>query len=159
MIYHYTDLNAAKSIIENSQVWLTDYRYLNDKEEFSKGFEVLCEALENYNNYTGEYSKEFLDDLAVAITQIHKGNYNNFLKNSIFVSSFSKTPNLLSQWRSYGMYCLGLDEDFFREDNIYLLDCHYIQHIGDALDYADGLISDYILPELLRVWTENKEFL
>ena len=36
MIYHYTDLYAAKSITENAEVWLTDYRYLNDKEEFLK---------------------------------------------------------------------------------------------------------------------------
>ncbi len=159
MIYHYTDLNAAKSITENSQVWLTDYRYLNDKEEFSKGFEVLCEALEKYQIYTEKYSKEFLDDLVEAIELIRGDDFYKPVKNNIFVSSFSKSSDLLSQWRSYGMYCLELDEDFFREDDIYLLDCHYIQNMGDALDYADGLISDYILPELLRVWTENKEFL
>ena len=46
MIYHYTDLNAAKSITENAEVWLTDYRYLNDKEEFFKGHEVLLDALD-----------------------------------------------------------------------------------------------------------------
>jgi uncharacterized Fe-S radical SAM superfamily protein PflX len=36
MIYHYTDLYAAKSITENAEVWLTDYRYLNDKENFER---------------------------------------------------------------------------------------------------------------------------
>ena len=60
MIYHYTDLNAAKSITENAQVWLTDYRFLNDTEEFTKGYEVLLDALEQYQDYAGEYPNDLI---------------------------------------------------------------------------------------------------
>ncbi len=59
MIYHYTDLNAATSIANNAQMWLTDYRFLNDKEEFKQGFEVLLEALESYQDNSGKYNPEF----------------------------------------------------------------------------------------------------
>lgn len=59
MIYHYTDLNAATSIANNAQMWLTDYRFLNDKEEFKQGFEVLLETLESYQDNSGKYNPEF----------------------------------------------------------------------------------------------------
>ena len=32
-IYHYTSPNGFKSIIENSKIWFTDSRFLNDIEE------------------------------------------------------------------------------------------------------------------------------
>ncbi|EFC3517493.1 hypothetical protein CTR34_004588, partial [Escherichia coli] len=68
MIYHYTDLNAATSIANNAQMWLTDYRFLNDKEEFKEefkqGFEVLLEALESYQDNSGKYNPEFFYTLS-----------------------------------------------------------------------------------------------
>lgn len=67
MIYHYTDLNAAKSITENAQIWLTDYRFLNDKEEFTNGHEVLLDALNEYNDYSGKYPQKFIDDIGKAV--------------------------------------------------------------------------------------------
>jgi len=32
-LYHYTDANGLKGIIENDEIWFTDYRYLNDPSE------------------------------------------------------------------------------------------------------------------------------
>lgn len=159
MIYHYTDLNAAKSITENSQVWLTDYRFLNDKEEFSKGYDLLLEALWEFQDYAGEYPKDFIACFSRAVENIREDNFSNFERNNIFVSSFSKTPDSLNQWRSYGMYCLELDEAFFREEETHLLDCHYLQNVGDASEYADTIIRNYIMPVLLKVWIERKPFL
>lgn len=156
MIYHYTDLNAAKSITENAQVWLTDYRFLNDKEEFTNGYEVLLDALDEYHDYSGKYPKDFIDDMTKAVGFIRGSGFQALERNNIFVSSFSRTPDLLNQWRSYGMYCLELNEFFFRDDEVVVLDCHYLQHEGDALDYANGLINDYIFPELVEVWSKNK---
>ncbi|CAH6119010.1 TPA: hypothetical protein ACTYPY_005646 [Klebsiella pneumoniae] len=159
MIYHYTDLNAAKSITENAQIWLTDYRFLNDKEEFTNGHEVLLDALNEYNDYSGKYPQKFIDDIGKAVEFIRDRGSNEFTHNNIFVSSFSRTPDLLNQWRSYGMYCIELDEVFFRDDEVVVLDCHYLQDEGDALDYAILLIDDHILPNLMNVWKKNKALL
>lgn len=158
MIYHYTDLNAVKSITENAEVWLTDYRYLNDKEEFSKGYEILLNALENYKNDSEKYPEKYLVDIQEAVEFISGDSFEKSERNKIFVSSFSRVPDLLNQWRSYGMYCLELDEDFFRDDDVEVLECHYIQHINDALDYAEKLIEFYILPKLLKIWQQNKHW-
>lgn len=156
MIYHYTDLNAAKSITEKAEVWLTDYRYLNDKEEFTKGYEVLLDALDEYHDDEGIYPNKFIDDIASAVVFIRESSFQALERNNIFVASFSHIPDLLNQWRSYGMYCLELDEDFFRDDNVVVLDCHYLQHESDAMDYARVLIDNYILPEIVKIWREDK---
>jgi hypothetical protein len=156
MIYHYTDLNAAKSITENAQVWLTDYRFLNDKEEFTNGYEVLLDALDEYQDYSGKYPKDFIDDITKAVEFIRGSGFQDLVRNNIFVTSFSRAPDLLGQWRSYGMYCLELDEAFFRDDEVVVLDCHYLHHPNDALDFAGSLINDYILPELVEVWRQDK---
>lgn len=155
-MYHYTDLNAAKSITENAQVWLTDYRFLNDKEEFSKGYDVLLDALDDYHDYKGHYPNEFIDDIGKAVEFIRGEGFQALDRNNIFVSSFSRIPDLLGQWRSYGMYCLELDEYSFRDDKVMVLDCHYLHHQNDARDYARSLINDYIFPVLVEVWSKDK---
>jgi len=157
MIYHYTDLNAAKSIAERSEIWLTDFRYLNDKEEFTKGYNVLCEALENYNNFSEVHPETFQGSVKRAIKFIIEDNFSSMYGNNIFVSSFSKTPDLLSQWRSYGMYCLEFDGEYFKEENIYLLECHYVQNEVEALEYADTIIEQFIMPALLDSWKKSEE--
>ncbi|CTT28260.1 Permease%2C cytosine/purine%2C uracil%2C thiamine%2C allantoin family [Escherichia coli] len=70
MIYHYTDLNAATSIANNAQMWLTDYRFLNDKEEFKQGFEVLLEALGNDSNLLIVFYVQIMPDDFVM--QLHR---------------------------------------------------------------------------------------
>lgn len=144
MIYHYTDLNAAKSITENSQIWLTDYRYLNDKEEFLKGFSIICDAFEEYDNYPAEYPGGFKERIQETLQFLRTENNSVLESSNVFVSSFSKTPDLLSQWRSYGMYCLELDEDFINYDldDAHLLNCHYVQDLGDAQEYAENIIEE-----------------
>lgn len=159
MIYHYTDLNAAISIAMNSEVWLTDYRFLNDKEEFIEGYRILLQAFENYHDSRGEYPNEFMDDIAKALDFVQSEGFQSVKRNNIFVSSFSTVPDLLGQWRSYGKYCLELDSSFFRDDEVVVLDCYYLHHIGDAMDYAPILIEDEILPELLTLWERDKVML
>ncbi|AKF40332.1 TPA: DUF2971 domain-containing protein [Yersinia enterocolitica] len=156
MIYHYTDLNAAKSITDNSSVWLTDYRFLNDKEEFLEGFNVLCEALVAFNDYSDECTPEFIKHVKSGINLIIESDITLFERNNVFVASFSHTPDLLSQWRSYGMFSLEFNEEFILEgkkgNNLCYLECHYLQNHEDALDCAETLIKENIIPKLLKLW-------
>ena len=159
MIYHYTDLNAAISIAKNAEIWLTDYRFLNDKEEFITGYEVLLEAFDEYQDLDEEYPQGFMEDVASALEFIRTGNLHRLGRNNIFVASFSNVPDLLGQWRNYGKYCLELDSDFFKNEEIDVLECHYLYDSGDALEYAIMLIESQILPGLLEIWHKNKPFL
>lgn len=163
MIYHYTDLNAVKSIIENSKLWLTDYKYLNDKEELRAGYRILIDALNAYDDYPEECSQEFIDRLKVAIAYVTTQDLFSPNENKIFVSSFSLDPDSLSQWRSYGMFSVEFDESAFAElqakKEIYLLDCKYILDEGDALDDANDIIKDSLIPHMLKVYESEPHWL
>ena len=43
-LYHYTDASGLKGIIDNQEIWFTDYRYLNDPSELTHGMN-LAKAL------------------------------------------------------------------------------------------------------------------
>jgi len=49
-LFHYTDADAVKSIIENERLWFTDFRFLNDSQELHEGFAVLAEILNDPND-------------------------------------------------------------------------------------------------------------
>lgn len=163
MIYHYTDLNAVKSIIENSKLWLTDYKFLNDKEELRAGYRILVEALNDFDDYPEECSQEFIERMQVAISYITTQDLFSPNENKIFVSSFSLDPDSLSQWRSYGMFSVEFDESYFAESKakkeIYFLDCKYILDSGDALDDANDIIKDSLIPHMLKVYNSEPHWL
>ncbi|EKA6388997.1 hypothetical protein OL119_001063 [Salmonella enterica] len=156
MIYHYTDLHAAKSIAEKEQVWLTDYRYLNDEQEFIDGYSVLLDTFIDYDDYSDEHSEEFRQFIKSVLESIDDSDFPGERENHIFVASFSKTPDLLSQWRSYGMYCLGFEYEQFQNGDVRVLDCHYMHDLGDAMEYAKEIIEENIIPELLKEWGNGK---
>ncbi|HEE0143494.1 TPA: hypothetical protein R8G72_004501 [Citrobacter youngae] len=151
MIYHYTDLNAAKSIAENAVVWLTECRYLNDKEEFTTGLKILHTAL-TQTSYDG-YPADFISTLQQEINYLIQTDFKAPLASeNLFVASFSTTPDSLSQWRSYGMFMLAFEEDFLSRSQIaneyYQLQCHYAVNEKDALNHAVDMIRSIIIPAL-----------
>lgn len=159
MIYHYTDLNAAISIAKNAEIWLTDYRFLNDKEEFITGYEVLLKAINEYRGLEDEYPQGFIEDVLNSLKFICEDNFQNLERNNIFVASFSNVSDLLGQWRNYGKYCIELDSEFFKNKEVDVLECHYLYNDDDALEYANTLTENQILPKLLDIWHENRNFL
>ena len=90
-LYHYTNIEAALSIIESGSIWLTDYKGLNDKSEG----ELLYKELKK--NTSNKKDKEKIE------------NDYSLLTQNTFVSSFSSYGNLLTLWRGYGRVALGFD--------------------------------------------------
>lgn len=163
MIYHYTDLNAVQSILENSKLWLTDYKFLNDKEEFRAGYGILIDALKTFDDYPEECPEGFKDKMQLAISYVSTQDLFSPTPNKIFVSSFSLDPDSLSQWRSYGMFSIEFDESTFAElqakKEIFLLDCKYILDRGDSLDDAIEIIKESLIPHLLKVYESGPHWL
>ena len=161
MIYHYTDLIAAKSIAENGTIWLTECRYLNDKQEFTTGLELLRKAVELHNEYPPKYPIDFIEKFNKAKNYICLADFKSPLAvENLFVASFSDTPDSLNQWRSYGMFMLAFEQDFISssliEEDFYRLKCHYTRNANEALQCAMSIVQDNIIPKLLRKWkSEN----
>jgi hypothetical protein len=88
-IYHYTKVNGAIGILSEKKVRMTNIGYLNDWME-------------------GRY---FYDPLLEMISSKHPKLhtiYEKIFKNT-YVASFSRKPDLLSQYKYYGNICIAFD--------------------------------------------------
>lgn len=104
-LYHYTDLNAILSILQNKQLWLTDFRYLNDSEELFDGVKLVEEELHDEQGLLKlESSRESKQHFISDQLQSARERMSN-----VFITSFSEKIDLLSQWRAYGQFCIELD--------------------------------------------------
>ncbi|EKN6368126.1 DUF2971 domain-containing protein [Yersinia enterocolitica] len=156
MMYHYTDLNAAKSIIENSTIRLTDIRFLNDKNEFNQGLEILkvamCEFVFSNEINDIAFLEKVIEWRDLAFEELENFHITEEL---LFVSSFSRSCDHLNQWRSYGMFSLDFNEEIFKDnledENVYFLECIY--HHDE--DYLSEIINREILLPLFKEWIPN----
>lgn len=113
-LFHYTDVNAIKSMMEKQVLWLTDLRFMNDSAEMNHGLEYVAKSLSN-PAVGARVNPQYVES-ALKFVQ---GNLEfefgeeDWL-SPIFSCSFSKARDLLSQWRAYGSYAIEfeVDEDF-----------------------------------------------
>jgi hypothetical protein len=102
LLYHYTDFNGFKGIIESHSLWATYCRSLNDSTELHYGENVVRSLLFDM----------LPPDLHDHATKGLKKEHDELFP---FVACFCTSPNLLSMWREYarrgGGYCLGFDSN------------------------------------------------
>jgi hypothetical protein len=107
-LYHYTSAAGLKGIIENSQLWASNARYLNDSTEVLLGIEHLSDIL------TSEQRRQvaakriaLLDTLLDWIKTLER------VADRVYAVCFCEKDDLLGQWRGYanmgGGYCIGFD--------------------------------------------------
>lgn len=116
-LYHYTDAEGLKGIIDNGSMWFTDVRNLNDPSEFRFGLSLVSKELENYENKSNNnLINEFIKFSQNNITKL---SYNNLF---CYISCFSELRDDLNQWRCYrdgGQgYCIGFSDKFFEIENL-----------------------------------------
>ena len=89
VIYHYCPLSSFMGIIQSGEIWLSHQASMND----------LTEARWFYHNLAEEAKKR--------ITEQNKKRIQSFLHKfeqdikDYFIASFSKAPDVLSQWTMY----------------------------------------------------------
>lgn len=96
-LYHYTDGRALWNIVENRQIWLSDYRYTNDSLEGEVSKQLFLETLKKL------LDREISDQLDVWLARTTK-NYSAVphWQPTFFLGCFSETPDSLLQWLGYG---------------------------------------------------------
>lgn len=131
-LFHYTDIHAVISILENRALRCTDLRYLNDSTEFHHGVEKFLENLPQapyglfHNEATVVASRTYVEE-AMRRANEQFANYND-----IFVMSLSRSGDLLSQWRGYGAYAIEFNEEVLTREVPSLHQCIYSKHEQDA---------------------------
>lgn len=106
-IFHYTDLNGLKGIVESNALWATNIYFLNDREEFHHGYKCFLNALDYVDHeYVLDGVKKQVQDML-----------SHFIKNQgmhIYSISFCSVSDQLSQWRGYGKnqgVCIEFEEN------------------------------------------------
>jgi len=93
-IYHYTDLSAFENILSQRKLRLYNIADMQDKDEFTWFRKILL-----YNKNLPNNFKKYIDAKS--------------LNSLVFVASFSKSRDLLSQWSRYADnhsgVCIGFD--------------------------------------------------
>jgi len=99
ILYHYTSLPAFISIIENREFWFSESSLMKDTSEISYGYEIYKKKREDILFYRTGVKKEFKLTVMDWLEIIDQALEKNDLK--IFIGSFSREGDLLSQWRAY----------------------------------------------------------
>lgn len=93
-LVHYTNLMGLVGIVESSGFWISDFRFLNDTEEYFNGCRMAKEVIENVSSRRRH--KTFSSILRKAATRLSDNPSKTY-----FVCSFSISLDSLEQWRGY----------------------------------------------------------
>jgi len=126
-IYHYTDLNGLKGIVENKSFWATSMQFLNDSEEIIHGMESIKNALPKLRGDIPDY---ILDSLISGMKK-----YDKRLSSNVFNISFCQKPELLSQWRGYAN-AQGVCLEFDRKELLDSLNFDERDHVAAEVIYS-----------------------
>lgn len=96
LIYHYTNADSFIKIIESKQIWATDLKSTNDPRETNLATDLIHSLVRD----------KFPNDADTILPR----------ENSVYFScSFSKSRDLLSQWRGYAEqgkgFAIGVDRE------------------------------------------------
>lgn len=112
-LYHYTDANGLKSIVEGETIYFTSYGHLNDPGEITFGIGVTTALLEEIGQQNDKRIKLFCDMLIDLFTHDNMRTAFGF-----FIASFSRDGDDLGQWRAYGDngrgFALGIAPEVFQ---------------------------------------------
>lgn len=103
-VYHYTDINGFKGILENHCFWASNIRFMNDSEEFEDGLSLCNNVIDSLlGDEKNEENRKYFNVLRTVLNKDYAGRISNeFSNNDIFVICFCTNGDLLSQWRGYG---------------------------------------------------------
>lgn len=104
-LYHYTNAEGVKGILESKTVWFSDYTCLNDPGEIAHGIGYICKILEPYKNKYSDISIPLIENFLKEIASQSK-----FFP--IYVCSFCQSADYLPAWRYYGDNGYGFAIEF-----------------------------------------------
>ena len=164
-LVHYTSASAARSILQNKEVWMRSTTRLNDISEISYGLRLLMDA---YSSPVGLEFRKILNEIFPGITtqvetqfDSHKGS----IVNGTFVACLTEQDDdpakqedeigRLSMWRGYGTttgVALVLSNNLFSLENISMPATSPVEYLTKA-QFASKLM------EVTQLIQTNREFL
>jgi hypothetical protein len=166
-VHHYTDLNAARLLIESGNVWLTDARYCNDWREIELAADIIRRV---FDEILGTGAVQALGMSAITLSsredrELRRGrdDYWTRLQNfaayicCLCAGDSRRLPHpqdLLSQWRAYGSNGRGACISFGAGEIEWAINKHYApgtifnrSHPPDRRHRLDGWLFEPVLYE------------
>lgn len=107
ILYHYTNLDGLKGILNTRSIWLTNTSTLNDPTELTYGKDIILNSLnDKFVEETEPLIKDLLSDIIAHVMTYESISFKTY------VACFCEENNLLSQWRAYGHYGGGYNLGF-----------------------------------------------
>jgi len=94
LLAHYTNLKGLVGIVESGGFWLSDFRFLNDTEEYKNGCRIATELL--LRAASRPRRKYFVSILKKTVDYLTRSPNETY-----YVCSFSSLTDSLEQWRGY----------------------------------------------------------
>lgn len=96
IVWHYTNLDSLKSILNSGSLYASSFNYLNDKEEIHFGIKILNKILSTVwlSRHVHVKQKQFLREALIQITEKPQ--------NNLFILSASVSEDDLAIWNAYG---------------------------------------------------------
>jgi hypothetical protein len=106
LLFHYTDAKGMLGILEYSQIWATNYRFLNDSSEIAYGMSV-------FNGVASAGLEKSTTDVVREFLRRSPATANAFDGPADFYTAcFCERDDVLNQWRVYaasgGGFAIGL---------------------------------------------------
>ncbi len=112
VLWRYTSFRALEGIVTSKTIWASEYRFLNDEEEFRHA-KKLADSLIDEEPATTASGSPIRDELRKMVNAAFSSGPMHEERLRIMVASFSSVKDQLSQWRGYAGdstgVCLGLD--------------------------------------------------
>lgn len=105
IVYHYTDASGLMGILTSGEVWLTDYRFLNDKSEMEHTLQSVRDLIRvKQDTITDKLLTELYDKV--------RSYWNTNSLGDVYVFSLAEDGDDLSQWRGYAHEGMGFTVGF-----------------------------------------------
>ena len=139
-LYHYTSLSTLLAIIQNKTIRLSDYRFLNDKQELNYTIEKLRKMVQNQNDVFSRKLANVLNDIAIGkmVLPAEEKRMDDavFLRNkkydlSYYVLSLSEKCDDLAMWQMYAKLgcCIKFNSQILLEYFHDIRDRHFLKGI------------------------------
>jgi hypothetical protein len=102
LVYHYTTQRGLLGIVGGANIWATDIRFMNDSAEWKHIYDVVEELFESSASESDSY-RELVGE--------YRADVSKHREPDVYLASFSRDGDKLSQWRAYsqgsGGFSLG----------------------------------------------------
>jgi len=162
-IFHYTDVNALKNILEKRYLWASKSNFLNDCSEIQYTKNVFENVLKEIKQVSNNEEFSFFEMVEKDLVSYFDESFSNENRGQIFVLSFTENEDSLVLWSNYSNYdgysigfdlgeLIGLFLKFMKKDQIF--DSFY----PGRVIYDEKEQRNMLFNQLRKIYSEFRKF-